>query len=314
MSPANPVSPPVVTVIICVRNGEATLRRQLEALDAQTGHPPFELVVVDNDSTDGTGRVIADWTSQDPHAADEIKVVFAPGRGGIPFARNRGIEAASGRIIAFCDADDRVDPGWVRAMADGTPEGGIAGGLILAELPDGTPAHDTFPTGLMGHDYLPYAANCNLAIDRGVIDAIGGYDESLPSYGYEDVDLSWRAHAAGLPVVFVPEAIVHMTLSTSRQSLRKRFLLGRGRILMADRYPAYDTHEYSVGTCTANVVRAGVNLGRNGLRASPAQRNRMGSELIDHAGRWWGCLRYRTIGHPPDRQVGIEWRSDVIDP
>lgn len=280
-------------MILCVRNGASVIRNQLNALDQQVPGTSFEVIIVENGSTDETTDVVTAWRDEKAHPAQRVIVVDASARAGISFARNRGIEAATGEIVAFCDADDEVDPGWVNAIGAGVPVDGIAGGRVLARTADGTPDPGVFPDALINHGYLPFASGCNMAGRRSIVEALGGYDESLPPYGYDDVDFSWRAQQAGHPLAYIPDAVVHMTLSSNRQSVRKRFLLGKGRILMASRYPGYDSRPYSFGFCTGEVLRAASAVAVRGARATGPDRVRLGRDLVDSTGRWWGYLSYR---------------------
>ena len=72
---------------------------------------------------------------------------------------------------------------------------------------------------------------------------IGGYDESLPRYGYEDVDISWRHQEADGVMRFIPEAEIRFTLG-GEESIRKKCELGVGRVLMARRFPKVDSATY----------------------------------------------------------------------
>lgn len=288
-----------VSVIICVRNGAAVIGRQLAALDAQIDAPLFEVIVVDNGSSDGTVQVVRDWIAADGHAHERARLVHGPHRPGIPAARNAGLRAATGRLVAFCDADDAVGTTWVAAMAAGVPERGMAGGRTIAVDPAGVERPETFPAGLHSSGWLPYAGGCNVAAEREALLAVGGYDESLPTYGYEDVEISWRVQQAGRPLVYVPGAEVRMTLSPPRRVIRKRFLLGVGRILIAHRYPRYDARPYSVRYCTRQVLFDAIVLARVVLRRqrqylSPAARN-----LVQNTGVLAGYLKYHVLGRVP---------------
>lgn len=287
-----------VSVIICVRNGEAVIGRQLAALDAQVDAPDFEVIVVDNGSSDGTAQVVRDWIAADGHAHERARLIEGPTRPGIPAARNAGLRAAAGRLVAFCDADDTVCTGWVAAMAAGVPEHGMAGGRVIAVDPDGTERPNTFPAGLRG-DWLPFTGGGNMAAERAALLKVGGYDQSLPAYGYEDVDISWRFQLEGHPLVYVPGAEIRMTLSPPRRVIRKRFLLGVGRILMAARYPRYDPRPFSLGYCARQVVSdvivlARVVAARRRQHLSPAARN-----LVQNTGVLAGYLKYHVLGRIP---------------
>lgn len=299
-----------VSVVVCVRNGALTIAKQLAALDRQVGNTPFEVIVVDNGSTDGTTEVIHAWAAGSGHAGASATIVDARERAGIPYARNRGIQVARGRIVAFCDADDEVDQGWVCALAAGVGENTLVGGRVHAHSADGSQAEAVFPQGLIRREYLPYAPGCNMAVHRDTAIQLGGFDESLPPYGFDDVEFSWRAQTAGVNISYIPDAVVRMTLSNGTTSVRKRFMLGKGRILMAARYPSYDARPYSVAYCTREIFLSGLGLGRSLRNPAAVSRRRAASVLVDQTGRLWGQLTYRTFGRPPDPQTPLSRRTE----
>lgn len=127
---------------------------------------------------------------------------------------------------------------------------------------------------------------------------MGGFDESLPRYGFEDVDLSWRMQEAGHQIIYLPDAVVHFSLSGSRASVRKRFELGKGRVLMARRFPRYDATDYTVRSTVRDAGRAGGRL----LRALVTERRfdtRLASQAVAAVGRVSGAVVYRKSAMPP---------------
>lgn len=293
---------PTVTVIICVKNGASTIRRQLDALDGQVDHPPFEIIVVDNGSTDSTAEVVRAWL--DTRNRDDVpaQLVDASNRASIPYARNRGALASTGRIIAYCDADDRVDERWVGAMAGALQSDGIAGGRIEGIGPDGAPRPETFPHGLTSTPYLPHVGNCNMAITRNCFAAIGGYDESLPRYGFEDVDISWRAQEAGYPIHYVPEAIVHFSVSPKVKALKKEFLIAQGRVAISLRHPEAYPGGFTLSGCLANLSRRAVALPWRMIHPGTAPRTRHIRWFVDACGFLAGYFKYARDprGHEPE--------------
>ncbi|MBB1513190.1 glycosyltransferase [Tessaracoccus sp. MC1627] len=283
-----------VSVVICVLNGAATIRRQLDALDAQRGHPPFDVLVVDNGSTDATPTLIAEWQSR-PGAPTRKLAIEAHERRNIPYARNVGAMTTTGRIIAYCDADDRVDPAWVKAIADCLSGDGILGGRIEGVSPRGEPKPDTFPHGLTRTPYLPHGGNCNLAITRSCFDAIGGYDETLPRYGFEDVDICWRAQEAGFPMTYCPEAVVYFSISPKTKAIKKEFLIAQARVAMAHRHPgAYQG--FTLPGTVAHLARTTALLPVRLARPGASTRSRHVRHFIDACGFMVGYLKY---GPPP---------------
>lgn len=201
------------SIIVCVRNGEATIAAQLAALAAQECSHPWELVVVDNGSTDATAGIVRDWSDRLPM----LRLIGADERTGLAYARNVGTAAASGGILAFCDADDVADRGWLAALVTGAQEADIVGGeLELTQLNTERARHwRTMLAGDMSRPhalgYLPYAPGANFAIRRRAFDAVGGCDEAFTICS-DDIDLSWRVQRHGGTLAFCDEAIMHYRL------------------------------------------------------------------------------------------------------
>ncbi len=104
-----------LSVVIPARNAAETIGSALDSLARQRFAGTWEVVVVDNGSTDGTAAVARSFAGRLP----SIRIVEASERSGIPYARNRGVEAARGRLVAYCDADDEVSEGWLAGIAEG---------------------------------------------------------------------------------------------------------------------------------------------------------------------------------------------------
>jgi GT2 family glycosyltransferase len=200
-----------VSVVIACFNGAETLDRQLGALLGQRASVPFEVIVADNGSTDGSREVVERyrWRSA------PIRLVDASDARGLAHARNVGAFAAGGDAIAFCDQDDEVAPGWLVAMADALAEHDLVAGRLEHDVLNepwtiavrGRPQ----TTGLMDWETeggLPFAFGCTLGVRRAVHESIGGFDESF-TRGCEDVDYCWRLQSAGHRLVFAPAAVTH---------------------------------------------------------------------------------------------------------
>ena len=103
---------PEISIVLPTRDRSALLRSAIESVRAQT-YPNWRLIVVDDGSTDATGQVLADC------ADERLSVVRTDGIGAAA-ARNRGLELASGDLVAFLDDDNVMAPGWLRAVAEYT--------------------------------------------------------------------------------------------------------------------------------------------------------------------------------------------------
>ena len=234
-------TPDLVSVVIPVRDGALTLPAQLRALASQTYTAPWELLVVDNGSTDAT-REVAEKARPD---VPGLRIVDAHERPGESYARNRGIAGARGDFIAFCDADDVADPGWLAALAGAAPDADLIGGSLDSSVlspmyADEQPAPMTEQT-----DFLPFARGANCAAWKDVLTTIGGWDESYLGGG-EDMDLSWRAHLCGYRVGYAHDARMHYRLRAELSGLaRQKWNYGRSgaRLYAAYRHAGFERRD-----------------------------------------------------------------------
>lgn len=237
----------LLSVVIASHNAAETLPAQLSALASQDDGGPFEVIVVDNRSTDDTDRVVAEW-------AERLVLVLVramEGRGP-GYARNVGVASARSELIVFCDADDVVGPGWLAAMRRGLDEhrfiaGKLEGDLLNSRWVREARALDQ-SAGLQFTPWisdLPVAGAGNMGIHRSVFNAVGGFD--LGEGSLEDDDLCWRVQESGEPLVYVPDAVVQVRLrATVGAIFRQAFSYGRGMRLLEQRHGGNPPAEGSV--------------------------------------------------------------------
>jgi glycosyltransferase involved in cell wall biosynthesis len=198
-----------ISVIIPVLNGASVIEEQLTALADQTYGEPWELLVVDNGSTDGTRDVVASWSDRLPG----LRIVDAPHKRRHTVARNAGAAAATGDVLVYCDADDAVGPGWLAAYAAAFCDGCDFAGGPYEDLSLNRPGVRSWHEPPDQHrlpdkmDFLPLALSANLAVRASVLRSVGGWDENY-AQGCNDVEMSWRIQLSGRPLVFVPDALI----------------------------------------------------------------------------------------------------------
>ncbi len=239
-----------VSVIVCVRNGEQTLRAQLEALGRQRDAPPFEVVIVDNGSTDGTREVVSDWVAAGIGAAGDAFVVEAFDRPGVCHARNVGAASSEGEILAYCDADDVVGPNWTSALADAVDRGAsVVTGPIREMNADGSPGG----ARIHGPDSLPFEAGatlsypffwgCNFAMKREIFERIGGFDAGMPPYGSDDSEIGVRLGRAGVGIHVASEMTIAYRVAIGWPArLRRQYRAGIARPVQWARHPEHYPH------------------------------------------------------------------------
>ena len=226
------------SIIIPCKNGAPFIGDQLAALRRQEWPGSWEVIVADNGSTDDTAEVIKHHQKHLP----QLRWLDASARPGAAHARNAGVAAARGRMIAFCDADDEVGAGWLPAMASALDRHRfVAARLDIAKLnaPHIADAiNNPQEHGLQRVDYPPHlhhASGASLGITRDAHEAIGGFDEELPYL--EDTDYCFRAQLSGIPLQFQPEAVVHYRFRDKQQALFNQARhWGQYNVLMYKRY------------------------------------------------------------------------------
>jgi len=191
-----------VSVVVPVRDGLPWIDEQLRALAGQQCDADWEVVVADNGSTDGTRATVEDWAVRHPH----IRLVDASGRPGPAAARNTGVAAASGQMLAFCDADDVVQPGWLTACVEVLARADAAAGTFDFTSLNGGPISSPVVAATRQLAFLPAALGANLCVRRTAFEAVGGFTEDL-AVG-EDIDLSWRLQLRGFRFVVAADAVV----------------------------------------------------------------------------------------------------------
>jgi glycosyltransferase involved in cell wall biosynthesis len=282
------------SVILCVRNGAGTIGAQLQALAEQDHPQEWELIVVDNGSSDGTTNVVEQWHARLP----ALRVVEANARTGLAYARNVGASAAAGRVLAFCDADDLAAPGWLAALIAGTQRADIVGGRL--ELESLNRESSRFWRSMSADDvsrpqalgYLPYAVGANFAVRRETFEAVGGCDEAFVTCG-DDIDLSWRIQRAGGVLEFRDDAVMHYRLRQDlRGMMRQRYRYGQVDALLrrkfADAVPPVRWRERWLAY--GYVLKRPWHLLADGRR-----RGLWLSTTSYCAGRIRGSIRYRVL-------------------
>jgi glycosyltransferase involved in cell wall biosynthesis len=231
-----------ISAIICTYNRDTYLGAAIDSLLAQDFTGNFEVVVVDNGSSDRTREVVAQRET-DPR----LKYVFEPTI-GLSVARNTGAKFAQAEILAYLDDDAVASPQWLqvlyRAYQD-NPKIAIAGGKVTLLWPPNTQPPPWLSTGLAGNlgaydlgDEIHYIQQpgltprgLNYSICRSFLTSIGGFDPHLGRVGKnllsnEELQMTEFALQRGWQVVYLPQALVAHNVAPER--LKPSWFLNRG--------------------------------------------------------------------------------------
>ena len=260
---------PKVSVVVASYNGGKTLPSCLTSLE-RLNYPNYEVILVDDGSTDDTAQIAERYRMEledrRPEAGDGRKEMgdgSAPAQistssrprmriirqvnFGLSVARNTGIHASEGEIIAFTDSDCRADEDWLHYLVGDLlrsdfqgigghnflpPEDGWIPAAVMAS--PGGPAHVMLTDRLAEH--IP---GCNMAFYKWALDEISGFDPIYRKAG-DDVDVCWRLQQHGYKIGFSPSGFVwHYRRATVRAYLKQQRGYGEAEALLVRKHPEY---------------------------------------------------------------------------
>jgi glycosyltransferase involved in cell wall biosynthesis len=197
--------PAAASIVVPTRNRAGYLRVCLDSILAQRVDAPFEVIVVDDGSTDETAAVAE---------RAGAKLIRQPARGPNA-ARNAGVREAEADLVVFVDDDVEAPPGWLAAYLDGAdrhPGADAFGGPVRARFEGRAPRScGREPAPITTLDLGPedreaeFVWGVNMAVRRRAFERLGGFDEALPQYGEEEEWLT-RLRDAGGRVVYLADA------------------------------------------------------------------------------------------------------------
>jgi glycosyltransferase involved in cell wall biosynthesis len=283
---------PRFSVVVPAFNAEDTIADQLVALEKQTFPEPFEVIVADNGSVDATADIARSFSERLPG----LTVVDASARRGAAAARNAGAMVATGEYLAFCDADDEVDEGWLEAFNRGVPGCEFMTGSIDHDKlnPSTGESHwrshvSSIPRALR---FKPYALSGNMAVSRDVFDRSGGFPDDLGTVG-EDVAFSWQLQLDGHELHFRPDAVVAYRHKHGLKELWDQHVaFGKADVVLYKRFKRHGVPKPKVTSMIAAYIRLVLKLPRV---VSPERRPAVVRGWAKRWGRLLGSVRERVI-------------------
>jgi glucosyl-dolichyl phosphate glucuronosyltransferase len=263
---------PEISIVISTYNRQHSLAAAIESVLSQKGAPEYELIVVDNRSTDGTAAVVREYT----HRSDRVRYVFEPQQ-GVSYGRNAGIAESTGAIVAFTDDDVVVSGDWlaaIRAAFDERSEFGCIGGKVLPRWPEPpprwlTPKHwaplallDYGEAQPLGPDNRKCLITANMAVRREVFEQIGGFSPEFQKsagliYALEDTELQERYWRAGGRCLFDPRIEVYAEVQSFRleKEYHRRWQFNFGEWQALLREPEFERSKWHVFGVPGHVMR-----------------------------------------------------------
>lgn len=233
-----------VSVVVPTCNRAERLARLLEALERQD-HPVdrFEVIVVDDASTDATPEVIEAAMTR---SALRLRPLRMSRNGGPAPARNRGWRAAAADVVAFVDDDCTPDPGWVGAMAAAFADDDRLG-VVQGHTSDSPGPVSPWTVSRTVSGPTPWFEGCNIAYRRAALEATGGFDEVIGWYG-EDTAAAWKVLDAGWRSGFAGAAVVEHDLEERGVGWRIRHGWLEGNLVeLAGRHPGLRAQAFRRG-------------------------------------------------------------------
>jgi glycosyltransferase involved in cell wall biosynthesis len=196
---------PLVSVVVCSYNGGPTLRACMESLQ-KLSYPNYEVILVDDGSKDNSQEIMKDFPG--------VRNIKQPNM-GLSVARNTGIEAARGEIVAFTDSDCMADRDWLYYLIEpllNDDFAAVGGPNISPPAVDWIQAAVAASPGAPSHVLISdreaeHVPGCNMAYHKWALQMIGGFDPEYRKAG-DDVDVCWRIMQLGFKIGFSPAAVV----------------------------------------------------------------------------------------------------------
>lgn len=197
---------PKISVVVPTFNRASLLAPLVRALEQQDGIDEYEILLVDDASTDDTAQILDQLVKVASVPMRALRTAASSGNPAAP--RNLGWREARGPIVAFLDDDCLPRRDWLAALVQAADGADVVQGLTDAD-PVKAPGSGPFARFIVVTEFSWKFETCNIAYRRERLEQLGGFDECFPLKFGEDVDLGWRACTAGARLAWSPEAVVY---------------------------------------------------------------------------------------------------------
>ena len=235
-------STPAATIIVPTFNRAPILGECLEALLNQEYPADYEVIVVDDGSSDETPALLSEWSTRHGRRMR----AFRQQNSGPARARNRGAREAHGRILAFTDDDCVAEPSWLASLVQTieNAECGVAAGVMINRESTWVSRYivkeAVIDQHLAADGSVRELITGNFGIRSDVFHREGGFDEQIKVAGGEDTEFGLRLQSNGYRIAYAPEArVLHRSHLFFRDYLRMIYRHGRGRRRLAERFGEY---------------------------------------------------------------------------
>lgn len=269
---------PRVSVVVASYNGGRTLATCLDSL-GKLRYPNYEVILVDDGSTDDTPEIAKRFPN--------VRYIRQQ-NWGLSYARNAGILAATGQIVAFTDSDCRADEDWLYYLVNDllkTNAAAIGGPNYLPPEDNWIAAAVSASPGAPCHVLLDdrtaeHIPGCNMAFWKWALEEIGGFDPIFRKAG-DDVDVCWRLMQRGRKIAFSPAGFVwHYRRCTVREYLQQQRGYGEAEALLRNKHPEY-----------FNAL--GGSIWRGTIYSTAREGLRLSGSVVYHG--VFGCALFQTL-------------------
>lgn len=294
---------PPVSIVVTVRNEREAIGACLDAL-ADLEYPAYEVILVDDGSTDGTREAARTHRLADADCLRLVEVGSPSEPLGIGASRNKGVDAARHDVVAFTDADCRPRPNWLSVLVPCLAAHDVVGGRVRPAGSEPVDAYEDINSSLDMGEYAarvdpdgatPYLPTANLLARRSVLDRVPFPERNVA----EDVDVCWRAVERGYDVVYEPAGVVEHEYRDDLSAFAgRRSDYGASEALLAGTYRHGERVPLPLGPMLVAIIVLAALTGIVGSPLGTSSTVAIGGLAVVVAGLADAVRRYRRLRSP----------------